>query len=441
MVPSLWRFSSFLLVAIVLTQNIYLWHAAHTSLEKPNGSPLSLEDSPPSKPQPAGRWTFNASSDGNNHALTKAQCDSAFPDLYYEIDRAAKLRKDREIPISREDVSIGWRNDAAFRGLIHENQLRILQTKGAVGNLGYRRRTLSLLSQINRAIAGATAAGQKLPSIEFAVTVDDMAMIPNKNDTHAIWSFARRLIDGDQERQWLVPDFDFWSWGQSGGASYSEMRTRATDRDSFLADKIPQAVWRGVVWTNEGVRGPLIAQTKDQTWADVEEVSWDAGAKDNMIPIEDYCRYAFIVHTEGRSWSGRLKFILNCDSVPVVHKLDWAAWYYHLLVPDGPGQNYIPVKRDHSNLGKKIKQYMRSAELTEAQIVADNAVKTFRDRYLTPAAEACYWRRLIDTWSEVSFKPEVWQEISVNVSGAPTMETRLRGVAFEEFIQDPREVD
>lgn len=210
MVPSLWRFSCFLLIAIVITQNVYLWQAAHKSLTQPNGAPISLEDSHPSKPHTAGRWSFNASEDGNNYALTKSQCDTAFPDLYYELDRAAALRKDREIPITHEDVSIEWRNDAAFRGLIHENQLRILQTKGAVGNAGYRRRTLSLLNQVNRAITGATAAGEKLPTIEFAATVDDMALIPNKEDTHAIWSYARRLIDGDQERQWLVPDFDFW---------------------------------------------------------------------------------------------------------------------------------------------------------------------------------------------------------------------------------------
>lgn len=231
------------------------------------------------------------------------------------------------------------------------------------------------------------------------------------------------------------------SWGQSGGASYPEMRSRATERDSFLADKIPKAVWRGVVWTNEFVRKPLMEQTKGKAWADVEEVSWDAGAKDNMIPIEDFCRYAFIVHTEGRSWSGRLKYILNCDSVPIIHELDWAAWYYHLLVPKGAGQNHISVRRDQSDLGKKIKKYMSSSELTEAQTVADNAVRTFRDRYLTPAAEACYWRRLIGSWSEVSFTPEVWREVSVNVSGVPTLQARLRGVAFEEFIQDPKEVD
>lgn len=56
------------------------------------------------------------------------------------------------------------------------------------------------------------------------------------------------------------------------------------------------------------------------------------------------------VHAEGRSWSGRLKYILNCDSVAIIHDLEWAAWYYHLLAPSGPEKNHIPVRRDHSDL-------------------------------------------------------------------------------------------
>jgi hypothetical protein len=30
----------------------------------------------------------------------------------------------------------------------------------------------------------------------------------------------------------------------------------------------------------------------------------------------------------------------------------------------------------------------------KAQKIVDNSVKTFRERYLAPAAEACYWRAL-----------------------------------------------
>lgn len=440
MVPSVWRFLCFLLLIIIAGQNFLRWLTAHQQSERTTDPSLPLKNSHHFKEHNADLWYFNTSRDGNNHALTQVQCDTAFPDLYYEIERAVTYRKDHSLPIEPEDVSISWRNDAAIRGLIYDNQLRILQTRGATENLGYRRRSLSLLNQVNRAVLGATAAGQRLPNIEFAATVDDMALIPNGNDTHAIWSFARNKIDEDQFRLWLMPDFDFWSWGQSDGASYIEMRARAAARGSFLVDKFPKAVWRGVVWTNEWVRKSLIEQSMGKKWADVESVSWDEGAKDNMIPIEDYCRYAFIVHTEDRSWSGRLKYILNCDSVAIIHDLEWAAWYYHLLAPSGPEQNHIPVRRDYSDLEKKMQHFTKSVELTEAQVVADNAVKLFRDRYLTPATEACYWRRLIYRWSEVSFMPDAWHDVNVNVSGIPTSESRLRGIAFEEFIQDPKEV-
>lgn len=79
--------------------------------------------------------------------------------------------------------------------------------------------------------------------------------------------------------------------------------------------------------------------------------------------------------------------------------------------------------------------------LRDAQVIADNAVKTFRDRYGTPAAEACFWRRLINSWREVSFEPEVFHKASVNVSGLPTIETRLKGIAFGEYIIEPKEID
>lgn len=439
MVPAVWRFLCFVLVVVLVGQNVVLWLATNKSLERAYGFPLSLEEDARASSSDATKpWTFNVTEDGNNFALTQTQCDSAFPDLFYEIDRAVAHRNDRSLPVKPEDVSISWRNDAAFRGLIHENQLRILEMKGVLGNSGYRRRALSVLSQINRAIIGATATGQKLPTIEFAVTVDDMSLLPNGDDTHAIWTFTRRIIDGDQHRLWMIPDMDYQSFF---GASYAELRGRTAQRESFLVDKIPKAVWRGVVWTNEWVRKPLVEATKGKEWADVEEVSWEKNAKDNMIPIEDYCRYAFILHTEGRSWSGRLKHILNCDSVPIIHGLDWTTWMYHLLEADGPRQNYVPVDRDYKGLEKLMKKYTKDPMLRDAQVIADNAVKTFRDRYGTPAAEACYWRRLIHSWREVSFEPEVFHNVSVNISGVPTMESRLRGVAFEEYIIEPKEVD
>lgn len=87
------------------------------------------------------------------------------------------------------------------------------------------------------------------------------------------------------------------------------------------------------------------------------------------------------------------------------------------------------MKRDWSDLEEKLDYYLEHTE--EAQRIADNGVATFRDRYLTPAAEACYWRRLFDGWAEVSFTPEAYETVT-NEDGVE--ESKWRGMSFEEFV-------
>lgn len=62
----------------------------------------------------------------------------------------------------------------------------------------------------------------------------------------------------------------------------------------------------------------------------------------------------------------------------------------------------------------------------EAQKIADNSVKTFRERYLTPAAEACYWRKLWDAYATVSETPSLWTHDG--------KAKKKRGLRFETFV-------
>lgn len=62
----------------------------------------------------------------------------------------------------------------------------------------------------------------------------------------------------------------------------------------------------------------------------------------------------------------------------------------------------------------------------EAQKIADNSVKTFRERYLTPAAEACYWRKLYEAYATVSETPSLWTHGGVR--------KEKRGLRFETFV-------
>ncbi|KAF2726294.1 hypothetical protein K431DRAFT_317127 [Polychaeton citri CBS 116435] len=374
-------------------------------------------------------WAFDAERDALNYSLSSEQCEAAFPNLYFEIQRAVKYWQNRNHTISEEDIELSWRDDGAFRLLIHENKARmlesrILETNRTYGN--YSQRTSAVLQQIRRALSGASAVGQAIPTIEFSVTVEDLNRIPNEeSDTHTTWHFARRLVERDQDRIWLIPDFNFWAApAPEGIVGFEEARQLAKRHDSPLIDKIPKAVWRGAVWTNEAVRGALIRATQNKPWADVKEVNWRR--RNDMIRTEDVCNYMFLVHTEGQSWSGRLKYLLNCDALVMVHDLDWTTHYYHLLTADGPRQNYISVKRDFSNLQQKVQWLLEHPE--HAQKVADNAATIFRQRYTTPAAVACYWRRLFHAWADVAFVPDPYE------SSHKADELSLRGITIEDFL-------
>jgi hypothetical protein len=60
------------------------------------------------------RWSWNPDKDRNNHRLSEAQCSSAFPLLYKEIDRAASYWKARggQVKILQENTDLDWSWDA-----------------------------------------------------------------------------------------------------------------------------------------------------------------------------------------------------------------------------------------------------------------------------------------------------------------------------------------
>lgn len=121
-----------------------------------------------------------------------------------------------------------------------------------------------------------------------------------------------------------------------------------------------------------------------------------------------------------------------CHSVIIAHKLQYIQHHHYLLVASGPDQNYVEVERDFSNLAEKIEPLV--ADTDAARLIATNSVRTFRERYLTPAAEACYWRALFDGYGKV------WNS-TVNPWSERT--GRERGLRYESFImlESPKMMD
>lgn len=70
-----------------------------------------------------------------------------------------------------------------------------------------------------------------------------------------------------------------------------------------------------------------------------------------------------------------------------------------------------------------------------AQRIAENGAKVFRDRYLTPAAQSCYTRRMINAWAELqAFEPQLWVD-KEDINGHKVLS--LRGKSFETWMIEP----
>jgi Glycosyl transferase family 90 len=308
----------------------------------------------------------------------------------------------------------------------------------------HRRKGVAILAAIYRSIT-AIPYDVPIPNIEWVFAIEDFAPDPSK----PVWSLSRRSND---ESLWVMPDFGFWSWAIPDLGPFDAVASQIADdeMDSCFECKHKKAVWRGSIWTAPILRRALLDVSKDKDWSDIQAIREDVnnGAA-NYLGAAEQCHYMISVHAEGmsfsksvqakitanftpgRSYSGSLKYRQACRSVVVIHQLQWIQHYHYLLIPSGPKQNYVEVRRDFSDLESKVLRLLADPE--EAKRIADNSVKTFRERYLTMAAEACYWRKLIHAWGNSAFEPELYEDYSVSINGSVKVTRQRRGMRFETF--------
>ncbi|KAL5452588.1 hypothetical protein PMIN07_008336 [Paraphaeosphaeria minitans] len=356
------------------------------------------------------------------YGLASGECDAEFKGLFKEIDRAAAHKKDTG-NVTSSDIDLHWKQDGALRGMIWRQKLYILDSK--IDGEYVAPRALSILHQIDRAI---TTSPEPVPDIEFSVMITDLPddATTESHANHTFWALSRL---SDDKNTWLMPDFGYWSWPLDLVGSYEQIRVEMAQNQLAWKDRVPKVLWRGALKTNK-VRQTMYQATRGKIWADIEEIKWQnrievsGGSAASAISMVDHCKYQYLLHTKGRSYSGRGKYLLNCGSVVIMHKSEWIEPYQDVYVKTGAEQNIVEVERDFSDLEGKMQQLLHQPLLAES--IAKNSQKTFRDRYMTPAAQACYWRKLFHAWAGVSFQPEPFEVVNGK--------TRLRGVPFETFV-------
>lgn len=298
------------------------------------------------------------------------------------------------------------------------------------------------LAALHRAIT-AIPDPAALPNVEFTMDVQDTPTV-YASDNRVVWASNRKLcpfpllatvqrlwhrLSRAQDRQLHLDHADFAGWADPDPAmgSYESFLARLPLHEQPFAQRIPASIWRGAVSLPNGQpRKDLldIAHRTDESWLDAKAVNWQK--RENVMEMASFCTCQFPINTEGEGWSGRLRYLLNCASTTVFHAHETVAHFPPLLKAEGEGQKYIPTGRDFSDLVETLNFYRKNPEAGER--VAQNASATFRDRYLTPAAEAYYWRRMVRNWAEVqAWQPSLYKMERTDDGGTRRLE---KGVSW-----------
>jgi hypothetical protein len=294
----------------------------------------------------------------------------------------------------------------------------------------------AVLHQLHRAVL---ASPEQLPDTVLSINVQDESV----NDTI---SFARPAytspLPGNPPigRAFLMPHFSFWAWPLPfiGSLRRASSAVDKLEGEFSFARKIPKVVWRGTKRYNNAhnphLRTDLLKQTAGNAWADVQELTWGSrvsggNVATNSLMIEDFCKYKYVIHTEGITYSGRLQFLQMCSSVTITPPIAWLQHTTHLIKPlfsadldlkqasewtpssgaagawprhYGPEEaNIIFVAPDWSDLGALI-SYLENNPAVAEGIATRQRQLFVREGYFSPAAEACYWRELIRGWAKVA---------------------------------------
>ncbi|RPA82257.1 hypothetical protein BJ508DRAFT_414288 [Ascobolus immersus RN42] len=354
--------------------------------------------------------------DANNLLMTDAQCVEAFPNLFDEIDKAVARRNGKKISpveLSKGQV-LGFVYNQQLYIYDHEPRLYLPEEKNH-----FYSRSMAQLHNLHRAIL---TSPEPIPNFHFAFNTEDKVA-----QDMVSWSLAYNLND-KETKLWPMPDFGFWSWPETHVNSYATVRLRADAVDKKygmkVAGKKPKAIWRGNVMGLQ-VRKDLLKYAEGKPWSDIKVLDWrnKKTIKTELLSMSDHCKYQYLIHTEGHTYSGRLKYLLQCNSVTIIHKMEWQQHFHNLLKHEGPDQNYVQVERDWSDLDEKIKMLEANPELKEK--IAKNA-KKFAGWYLSPAATNCYWRRFMRTWAATLEETKGWKFL--NKDGTPA------GTDIESFV-------
>ncbi|KAK8114186.1 hypothetical protein PG999_006255 [Apiospora kogelbergensis] len=261
----------------------------------------------------------------------EAVCATTFPGLTKEIDDV----------VAKGPFTLTKTGDLGpLIARVKDGKLFILQSP--------RRTDLSEDMLQHRSASLHQVAAALLTSPNPAEVPDTIFALNHRDDpAEATFSYSRPAdpsLNHATRGFFPIPHFSFWSWPLPFIGSLPRAASAIRDIEDgkhALAwrDKDPRAVWRGTAHFNNvragRMRQELLLTGAGKPWSDIAALQWtDGGANaSNALPIEEFCRYRYVVHTEGITYSGRFQFHQLCASVILTPPLAWMQHLTHLVRP------------------------------------------------------------------------------------------------------------
>ena len=209
----------------------------------------------------------------------------------------------------------------------------------------------------------------------------------------------------------LMPCFTLWSWPEARTGRWKGKLNSILNAGLRLKfeERTSKAFWRGV-FNNEGRSWFHSLSVKYPNLVDVQQNTWSGRANaialtgsEAYTTLEDHCKFKYLLHIEGGSYSSRLKYLLLCGSTVIYDRGNhWDEYWYHLLEHN---QNVILFeKRGNEDEFKKLHEFLSKNEDKAKEI--GNQGRQLVSHYLSENAISCFWWKILDEYGKlIGYKP------------------------------------
>ncbi|CAD6216317.1 GSCOCG00004470001-RA-CDS [Cotesia congregata] len=239
----------------------------------------------------------------------------------------------------------------------------------------------------------------RLPDVEFFMNLGDWPLISKIKKAYPMFSWC----GSEETNDIILPTYDITESSlENMGRVMLDMLSVQGNIKTPWEKKIEKVFWRGRDSRRERLDLIDIARKNPDLFnASITNFFFFKNEMDKYGPGEkhtsffDFFKYKYQLNIDGTVAAYRFPYLLAGDSLVFKQESKYYEFFYHHTVP---GEHYVPVKHDLSDLVEKIK-WAKSND-GEALKIAKAGRRLMRDVAALPRDVFCYHVHLLQEWSK-----------------------------------------